>query len=373
MKLFSRTTVLLLASAIFLFVSMFEGYTYLQYQLSLPVLDNPIQWEVLQPAEDGQSSQAPDETAKKIERLQLRTYSRANRIDPDLVMEAMDSGAVGAVPAQGLPQMGHSDEFWGKVQEFSTGGADDPMARERWFWQARSFPADEIPADIHTEAIQVELQGLSADSELFTGDTPVWTELGPSPLLTLASINQNASGRALTIAVHPASATTLLLGTAQGGIWRSTDSGASWSSVADNMPSLAIKVIRFTPSNPNIVYAGTGEPHSSSSIYGQGVLKSTDGGQSWVHLPPVGSGWDFRYASISSLQVHPTNPNTLYVKHSRDLFQYIQSRRVPANHRHLQIHRRGANLATAEKRCQLSLNLREWHRHRVYGSRDGTQ
>ena len=84
------------------------------------------------------------------------------------------------------------------------------------------------------------------------------------------------------------------MGAAQGGIWRSTDSGASWKAVGDGLPSLAIKVIRFAPSDPSIVYAGSGEPHSKTSIWGMGVFRSTDGGATWGALPASGKEWDFR-------------------------------------------------------------------------------
>ena len=143
-----------------------------------------------------------------------------------------------------------------------------------------------------------------------------WKSLGPDPLNDITyggQSAQDASGRALTVAIDPNNSKTILVGAAQGGIWKSTDDGRTFKPVADNVPSLAVKVIRYAPSNPQIVYAGTGEPHSSTSIYGQGVLKSTDGGETWTHLPSSGNGWDFSELSVSGLQVHPRNPDLIYV------------------------------------------------------------
>ena len=202
----------------------------------------------------------------------------------------------------------------GKPQtEFSAGVEEDPMLLEEWFWAQRAYPAGSIPMDVHNAVIHSELNQASRAP---AAAGPTWISMGPAPLRDITysgQSQQNASGRAPTLAVHPTNPSTILIGAAQGGIWKTTNGGASFSAVSENMPSLAIKVIRYAPSNLSIVYAGSGEPHGSTSIYGQGVFKSTNGGDSWSALPPNGTGWDFRYATVSGLQVHPTTPNILYV------------------------------------------------------------
>lgn len=196
--------------------------------------------------------------------------------------------------------------------EFAMGTEEDPQARERWFWEQRTYPANKIPPKIYHAAISEALRTPFRAS----ANTATWQELGPAPLneLTYAGQSaQDASGRTLSVVVHPNNSNTIFIGAAQGGIWKSTDGGQTFKPVADDAPSLAIKVIRFAPNNSNIMYAGTGEPHASSSIYGRGVLKSTDGGESWSHLPSSGSGWNFEGVAISGLQIHPTDSNTIYV------------------------------------------------------------
>ncbi len=195
--------------------------------------------------------------------------------------------------------------------EFAAGETDDPGAADRWFWEQRALPTNQIPVEQHNAAVQAELNNL----DRFPPSRAGWEELGPAPLndITFAGQSvQDASGRMLTVAVHPTNPSTILAGSAQGGIWRSTDGGASYTSVSDNMPTLAIKAIRFATSDPNIVYAGTGEPHASTSIYGRGVLKSTNGGQTWTQLPISGAGWDFEFSSVAGLQVSSTNPNIVF-------------------------------------------------------------
>jgi photosystem II stability/assembly factor-like uncharacterized protein len=93
------------------------------------------------------------------------------------------------------------------------------------------------------------------------------------------------SGRVTAIAIDPTAPDTIYLGTAQGGIWKSTDNGSSWQPKTDNEVSLAIGALALDPNAPQIVYAGTGEGNfSGDSYYGLGILKSVDGGNTWSNL-----------------------------------------------------------------------------------------
>src|SRR5437667_397598 len=108
--------------------------------------------------------------------------------------------------------------------------------------------------------------------------TSTWTPMGPTP--TTGGFFSPVTGRVATIAVDPADSTgdTVLIGGAMGGIWRSTDAGATWTPVGDQNASLAMGSIAFAPSNHSTVYAATGESESVAFdiYYGAGVLKSTD-------------------------------------------------------------------------------------------------
>jgi len=192
------------------------------------------------------------------------------------------------------------------------GTESDPEARDRWYWEQRTYPAGSIPIDVHRRALQREL-----GTRRLMDDGANWTNLGPAPLLDITygfDSVQNSSGRALTVAVHPNDPRTLLLGTAQGGVWKSTDRGASWRATAEHsLPTLAVNIIRYSPLNANVVYAGTGEPNGSTSIHGSGVLKSADGGDTWSVLPSRGNGWNFEYQAITGLHFDARGANTMYV------------------------------------------------------------
>jgi photosystem II stability/assembly factor-like uncharacterized protein len=193
----------------------------------------------------------------------------------------------------------------------STGPDEDPDARDRWYWEQRAAPTGIIPVDVHRAAVLRELHDARA---LDSSDT-LWANIGPAPLRNTPNggTRQNSSGRVLTIAIAPNDPNTILLGTAQGGIWKTTDRGASFRAVDErSLPTLAIGVIRYSPADPNVVYAGTGEG-AGGKLYGVGMLRSTDGGETWQQLPSHGAGWDFDYASISALQFDTNDANTLYI------------------------------------------------------------
>jgi len=155
--------------------------------------------------------------------------------------------------------------------------------------------------------------------------SPTWSAIGPAP--TTGGFFSPVSGRVTTIAVDPTDPTggTILVGGAQGGIWRSTLFGGTWTPETDSAPSLAMGSIAFAPSNPTIVYAGTGEQASTGFdvYYGAGILKSTDGGVTWAPTCPSGAvGCNNPFAGpfsngffpgggtrISYIAVNPTNPS----------------------------------------------------------------
>jgi hypothetical protein len=160
-------------------------------------------------------------------------------------------------------------------------GEGDALRRLEYLNLQRSYPFTTVPP--HLKRIEAVRQfrgsfSLSGSPALMApGD---WTSIGPAPLTTTSS-----SGRVSAIAVHPTNPQTIYVGGAQGGVWKSVNGGSSWTPLGDTQCSLAIGSIALDPQNPNIVYVGTGEQnYSGDSYYGCGVLKSTDGGQTWTTL-----------------------------------------------------------------------------------------
>ena len=97
-------------------------------------------------------------------------------------------------------------------------------------------------------------------------------------------------------------------GAASGGIWKTTDGGITWEPIFDNFNVSSIGALAVAPSDPNIVWAGTGEPHIRSHIsVGNGVYKSTDAGRTWKLMGLEESG------RVGRIVIHPTNPDIVFI------------------------------------------------------------
>jgi photosystem II stability/assembly factor-like uncharacterized protein len=140
---------------------------------------------------------------------------------------------------------------------------------------------------------------------------PDWVPLGPAPLLGGQTPGlQPVSGRISAIVADPRDANVIYLAAAGGGVWKTTDGGNSWTPLTDDQATLFMGAIALAPSNPDVIYAGTGEATNSAlSFTGHGVLKSADAGSTWTLL-----GADvFDKHTISQIVVAPDDPNTVYV------------------------------------------------------------
>lgn len=114
--------------------------------------------------------------------------------------------------------------------------------------------------------------------------------------------------RVSTVAGVPGDANTYYAGAASGGIWKTTDGGVHWSPVFDGQPVSSIGALAVAPSNPSIVWAGTGEPFIRSHIsVGAGVYKSTDAGRTWTLMGLDSTG------RIGRIAIDPANPDIVFV------------------------------------------------------------
>ena len=101
---------------------------------------------------------------------------------------------------------------------------------------------------------------------------------------------------------------TFYFGSVGGGVWKSMNAGRTWMPIFDATNVASIGAIGVAPSDPNIVYVGTGEPDMRDSIaYGNGIYKSTDAGKTWKHLGLENT------KQIGRIIVDPKNPNTVFV------------------------------------------------------------
>lgn len=127
--------------------------------------------------------------------------------------------------------------------------------------------------------------------------------------LRYRNIGPFRAGRSLACVGHPSQPMTFYFGAVGGGLWKTTDGGQNWAPIADSfLTSSSIGAIGLAPSDPNVLYVGTGEGDIRGNISpGDGLYKSTDAGKTWKHI-------GFREATfISRIVVHPHNPDVAWV------------------------------------------------------------
>src|SRR5262249_40788206 len=99
-------------------------------------------------------------------------------------------------------------------------------------------------------------------------------------------VGPHRGGRVVAVAGHPTDAATFYFGAGAGGVWKTTDSGAYWENVSDGwFETSAIGALAVAPSEPGVIYAGTGEACIRSNVsHGDGVYRSDDGGRTWANV-----------------------------------------------------------------------------------------
>jgi hypothetical protein len=195
--------------------------------------------------------------------------------------------------------------------------------------QSLSFGSKEISA--------ARLRAKAARDALPAGDAVSgaanWVLMGPQAIPNGQSLGGTArllvNGRITGIAIHPTTPTTMYASGARGGVWKTTDEGLTWTPKSDNEISLAIGALALAPSAPDTLYAGTGEgniyflvtnsPLNSlnESYQGSGLLKSTNGGDTWT---PQGAT-EFTGAAFYAIAVHPTDSNIAFAATTRGLYR----------------------------------------------------
>jgi len=151
------------------------------------------------------------------------------------------------------------------------------------------------------------------------GSSPNWQEIGPSVIQHSWGDLDNG-GRTCMIAVNPQDPRILYLAAASGGIWKSIDDGKNWKPIGDQLASLSVGAITIDPFDPNIIYAGLGEPHYSlDSFHGAGFLRSRDAGKTWDLM----SSDVFMDYTFSRIVANPKRPGFLYAATSRGVFRSL--------------------------------------------------
>ncbi|MBO6575487.1 MAG: hypothetical protein JJ896_10830 [Rhodothermales bacterium] len=177
-------------------------------------------------------------------------------------------------------------------------------------WLQRTFPHFEADPLAYQDALAAKRAMPAASKHAAEA---VWEFAGPG----------NVGGRISDLEIHPENPNRLFAGAATGGVFRSDDLGASWTPILDDQPFLSIGDIAIAPSDPAIMYVGTGEANGGHNNYaGGGLFRSTDGGESWSYTGLAET------VSIGRVIVHPEDFNRVWVAGTGSYFSPDEHRGV---------------------------------------------
>lgn len=210
-----------------------------------------------------------------------------------------------------------------KESENAKEGGWEQFKRWEWFAKQRTYPSGVFP---HPEILfeeHVKLKSAAANKKGMSTAAANWTFKGPKMVPTGGS--GAGAGRLNCITFHPTNPNIIYVGAACGGLWKTTDGGATWSTNTDLLPSLSISDIAINPSNPQEMYVATGDKYGIYFMwqtwghYSAGVLKSTDGGATWNS-----TGLTYAMSNgalIHRLIINPTNPGILLAATKTGVFR----------------------------------------------------
>ncbi len=146
--------------------------------------------------------------------------------------------------------------------------------------------------------LRVFAQGNQTAFDIKAFDQLQWRSIGPC----------NMGGRNADIEGVAGNPNLVYVGSASGGIFKTTNGGTTWTPIFERQGTISIGDLALEPNNPDVIWAGTGESNTRNSVsFGDGVYKSNDGGKTWQHMGLRDS------ERISRIVIHPQNPDIVYV------------------------------------------------------------
>lgn len=209
------------------------------------------------------------------------------------------------------------NDYWLDKDYTARGSGYKPFKRWESYWSNYVKQDGTLPTakELWDTYLEVKNQSNTQRSNSIAAASN-WQPVGPFTHTNTGSWS-SGQGRVNVIVKDPNNINTLYAGAPAGGIWKSTDSGSTWATTTDDLPQIGVSGIAVDYNNSDIIYIATGDDDAGDS-YSVGVMKSTDGGQTWntTGLNPGNSP-----TSMNDIYMHPTNSNILWVATNNGVFK----------------------------------------------------
>ena len=212
------------------------------------------------------------------------------------------------------------NEYW-RDRTVTKGSGYKPFKRWEAFMEPRVGPEGDmtLPYTTYANYISWQAENQASPTAGNRSLTSNWTALGPvgKPATPFGQGARTGTGRVNFTKIHPTDSQKLFIGTPDGGLWRSTNGGTSWTTNTDFLGVIGCSDLVFDPTNPQIMYLATGDDEGDRRSIG--VLKSIDGGNTWN---PTGLTWTVQQGfRITRLIIDPANGQKMYISTNQGVFR----------------------------------------------------
>ncbi len=208
--------------------------------------------------------------------------------------------------------------YWMSRDTEEKGSGYKPFKRWENYWQNFVNEDGFLPSAVDLDKAFKEKQLF--DQNRANRMTSDWQPFGPFAHVNTGSWS-SGQGRINVVVQDPSSPTTYFAGAPAGGIWKSVDSGTSWTPLSDQLGQIGVSGIAVDYNDPNIIYIATGDDDAGDS-YSIGILKSTDGGSTWIE---TGLNVNNSPYTTTDLFINPEDSNTLWVATSGGIYKSIDA------------------------------------------------
>ncbi|AFK01827.1 glycosyl hydrolase BNR repeat-containing protein [Emticicia oligotrophica DSM 17448] len=234
-----------------------------------------------------------------------------------------------------LPSLSESQNLFQHEEKFRNWLSEQPKGTKGWKWMARYehelLRRIDTSGNMPTSDVLLknnrEIENIRASYQNSRKKASSWVPAGPYGRSDLFGI-----GRVNCIAFHPTDSSTFYIGFGQGGIWKTTNGGESYTPLGDNLPILRVSAITIDPNNPEIIYISLADfayigydlytaDRKRNTYYGVGVWKSTNGGNSWQQTGLKNQLSEAINSITRTIWVNPSNSKEVIVVGTKGIFK----------------------------------------------------